>query len=847
VRSVVLLSFVLAVVSVGDGTNVVMPAHDASDVTGTEAEVQPDVIPDVPSAPDLFEAAPVPDVVVELEVLHPLDVQPDEVTLLDAVDPDLHEVEAEAAGEATAQDIAPEVLPPFELVPCQDHEECNLKGICLDDAMGGKSCFPWCDNDSECPQGYVCRLPYGFQDTACFPAAAALCKPCSQDSDCKPKAFPIVVSCLNYGPDGKFCGSECTLDGKLPCPQTHFCGQVAGGEELRCMPKPGTGCACQPWMEGMATPCYGESAIGKCYGERLCKDGALQPCSASAPTPEFCDGKDNNCNGLTDEGLEVNAPTCILDFGTGACQIPKQCLQGKWTCVKVALPDICTVQSLECFWWGDTVDHDGDYYPDLCDPDDDGDGFADEEDCQPLDPEMNPAAQELCDGIDGDCNGVGDFDQFGDMACKAESLYGQCPGISQCVDGAKTCSAVAPGPGHCPEPEEGCEFFSLPEYLDADKDKIPDICDSDLDGDGTPNADDNCPELGNPTQLDADQDGKGDACDPDDDNDGVDDTLDCCPYLFNPTQTNTDGDSMCDMCDPDDDNDWIPDEGDNCPLKANPDQANNDQDEKGDACDPDDDNDEVLDGFDNCPWISNLDQSNNDGDKDGDACDPDDDNDTVKDEKDNCPFVHNMKQEDQDKDGIGNACDKDIDGDGADNDKDNCPLDPNADQNDMDGDKLGDVCDPDRDGDGAVNSLDNCPDLPNPDQKDKDKDCPPTPYPAATECGDACDSDVDGDGKVNSLDNCPDVYNPDQADLDNDGVGDACTDDKDGDGAVDSADNCPKTYNPDQADTDGDKLGNACDADDDNDNWFDVEDNCPFVPNPDQKDSNNNGPGDACE
>ena len=42
---------------------------------------------------------------------------------------------------------------------------------------------------------------------------------------------------------------------------------------------------------------------------------------------------------------------------------------------------------------------------DACDPDDDGDNFPDDEDCAPLDPNVFPGGQELCDGLDNDCNG----------------------------------------------------------------------------------------------------------------------------------------------------------------------------------------------------------------------------------------------------------------------------------------------------------------------------------------------------------------------------------------------------------------------------------------------------------
>jgi len=92
---------------------------------------------------------------------------------------------------------------------------------------------------------------------------------------------------------------------------------------------------------------------------------------------------------------------------------------------------------------------------------------------------------------------------------------------------------------------------------------------------------------------------------------------------------------------------------------------------------------------------------------------------------------------------------------------------------------------PDRDLDGVLDPEDNCPTAANPTQADTDLDS----------LGDACD-------------NCPAVTNSDQADADADRRGDVC-------------DNCPTVANPSQTDTDLDSIGDACD-------------NCPAVPNLDQ-------------
>ena len=79
---------------------------------------------------------------------------------------------------------------------------------------------------------------------------------------------------------------------------------------------------------------------------------------------------------------------------------------------------------------------------------------------------------------------------------------------------------------------------------------------SDLDGDGVPDASDNCPTIPNPQQQNCDRDGAGDACDAchcdaenDIDSDGICAPTDNCRYVYNPTQFDADGDGVGDACD----------------------------------------------------------------------------------------------------------------------------------------------------------------------------------------------------------------------------------------------------------------------------------------------------------
>jgi len=140
---------------------------------------------------------------------------------------------------------------------------------------------------------------------------------------------------------------------------------------------------------------------------------------------------------------------------------------------------------------------------------------------------------------------------------------------------------------------------------------------------------------------------------------------------------------------------------------------------------------------------------------------------------------------------------------------------------------------PDRDGDGVLDSADNCIDVPNTDQVNGDGDG----------FGDACDvcpaeagadqTDSDSDGIGDACDNCVGVANAEQVDSDDDGFGDMC-------------DVCPEASDVDQVDSNDDGVGDAC-SDKDKDGVLDSVDNCVDVANGDQLDSDGDTVGDACD
>ncbi len=707
--------------------------------------------------------------------------------------------------------------------PCEDNDDC-LSGWCVWSAEG-EVCTESCIED--CPDGWDCtQIPSMLPDVffLCMPSAASLCAPCDADEDCAGfGGADLGAACISSGIDGAFCGAPCDGDG---CPEGYTCEatvSVSGIEGQQCVRADGEcPCSYQAVAGGTTTTCFASNLAGSCPGERTCTDAGLTACDAPVPVAEACDGLDNDCNGGVDEGLGetscglgacahtvancVNGESQICDPNEGAA--PEACDGVDNDCDGVTdegYPDTDEDGLKDCLETdkdGDGVvdgqdncpfvfnpsqaDFDLDTIGDACDPDDDDDLSPDTEDCAPFDPDVSPNEQESCNGKDDDCNllvdeGYTDTDADGLKDCVDEDDDND--GFVDAVDCQPLDPAAHPGAVElCNGQDDDCDGETDEGFPDADLDGQADCLDADTDGDGHENGKDNCPLVPNPDQADQDDDGLGDPCDPDLDGDGVPNGLDSCPNLFNPLQADQDGDGH------------------------------------GDGCDPDIDGDNVDDDLDNCPEVFNPAQEDLDGDGWGDVCDPDDDGDGLFDAMDNCPKTVNPGQADADGDGIGDACEDDTDGDLVPDVDDNCPLHPNPDQVDCDDDGAGAPCDDDDDGDGTGDAEDNCLCLANPDQADLDQDGQ----------GDPCDADMDGDGLTNGLDNCPGVFNPGQGDADDDGVGDVCDEDPDGDGVLDDQDNCPGLYNPGQADQDGDGDGDACDDDDDGDGDPDTTDCAPL-------------------
>ncbi len=274
-----------------------------------------------------------------------------------------------------------------------------------------------------------------------------------------------------------------------------------------------------------------------------CDDGDA---SINPDATEFCDGADNDCDGTTDGASSVDANTYYLDYdGDGFgdansttldCSLPSGFVANDADCDDTdatAYPgasEYCDGVDNDC---DETVDEDEAVDAATWWADADGDGYGDatnttqactqpsgyvtpsggsESDCDDDDSAVNPGALDTCgDGVDSDCDGVGDSD----------------------------------------DDDEDGDGLTL-----AEESKLgTDDCDTDSDDDMLPDADE-AKYGADPTDQDSDDDGLSDGdevnthgtdpLDPDSDDDGLDDGDEVDKHHTDPMDDDSDDDGLLD-------------------------------------------------------------------------------------------------------------------------------------------------------------------------------------------------------------------------------------------------------------------------------------------------------------
>jgi hypothetical protein len=155
--------------------------------------------------------------------------------------------------------------------------------------------------------------------------------------------------------------------------------------------------------------CTAAQERGECDGQTLCVAGAWRCETIQGPVTETCNGKDDDCDGQTDENLVAASELCTAAQTRGECDASTQCSGGSWKCVVSQGP-----------------------------------------------------ATEVCDGKDNNCNGTTDDLPNGTQPpsnlCSAGQTAGACEAATQCSGGAWRCVASqGPVPETCNGVDDDCD------------------------------------------------------------------------------------------------------------------------------------------------------------------------------------------------------------------------------------------------------------------------------------------------------------------------------------------------------------------------------------------------------
>jgi len=204
--------------------------------------------------------------------------------------------------------------------------------------MGGKVCTETCVE--ECPAGWTCTQKSGVDPVfICLSSFPGLCLPCMSSETCTNVGGG---KCALYDPQtGAFCGAGCDED--TSCPTGYECkeNQTSEGQSSsQCVRVEGE-CPCTQYAvtEESQTGCVVTNEFGTCSGWRICTEEGLSDCSAAVPAGEVCDGMDNDCDGMADDGnLCHDDNECTED----SCGGDQRCLFEPTTGIACFDGDSCT-------------------------------------------------------------------------------------------------------------------------------------------------------------------------------------------------------------------------------------------------------------------------------------------------------------------------------------------------------------------------------------------------------------------------------------------------------------------------------------------------------------------------
>ena len=187
--------------------------------------------------------------------------------------------------------------------------------------------------------------------------------------------------------------------------------------------------------------------------------------SHSKARPELCNGLDDNCNGHTDEGVTPTLYDCGFRGVCSGLVIPAQCVKGTWNCTYDGVADFaaeelfCDGKDNNCNGVTDeNFPYDGATVGQACQGlGECGGGVVEcasqmKSTCSTHpDGTAHQSQPEVCDLKDNDCDGLTDED----FSYKGLAMGAACHGVGQCGDGLVVCSSVGPDATCSTNPDGG--------------------------------------------------------------------------------------------------------------------------------------------------------------------------------------------------------------------------------------------------------------------------------------------------------------------------------------------------------------------------------------------------------